>query len=76
MIEIRQAWPNGPLRRFATDRPNPRWIPLDGGGYASNYVCAACRKDVSGVHHTPDGWLCGECRRNRKCNVQQSKVTA
>ena len=76
-IQIRQMWTGGPLRRFATDRPNPQWIPLDSGGYASNYVCAECRKDVKGVHRTPpDGWKCGECRRNGQINPSRGKATA
>ena len=74
LIEIRQMWPGGPLRRFSEKRPGPQWILLDGGGYANNYVCAQCRKDVKGVHRTPDGWLCGECRRNAQINPQQGKT--
>jgi hypothetical protein len=74
MIQIREMWPSGPLRRFATERPNPRWVPLASGGYASSYVCAECRKDVAGVHDTGDGWMCQSCRKNRKCNAQESKT--
>ncbi len=76
MIQVREMWQSGPLRRFSTERPSPQWIPLAGGGYASNYVRAGCRKDVKGVHQTPDGWWCGECRRNSQINPQQGKATA
>jgi DNA-directed RNA polymerase subunit RPC12/RpoP len=74
-MEIRQVWPGGPFRNYAVNRPNPRWIPY-GDGFVSSYVCAACRKDVKGVHQTQDGWMCGECRSSAKCNSRESKKAA
>ncbi len=52
------------MRQYASSRPSNNWLPSDSGGYFGSFVCAACRKPVKGVYHTPEGWNCGGCRSN------------
>jgi len=66
MIEIREAWPGGPLRQFAKDRPNPGWgIPHASGGYAGSYVCRVCLKTAKGGVYTSSG-VCESCHRESR----------
>lgn len=75
--EVKQMWNGGPLRQFAPDtRPASNWIPLDTGGYAGSHVCAACKKVTSGVYETENGWQCGTCRANAKCQRSGDKAAA
>ena len=60
--EIRCMWTGGPLRRWSPLRISNSWIPYDGGGFVSSYVCAQCHLDAVGVYRTAAGWFCATCR--------------
>ena len=73
MIEIRRMWPGGPLREFATERPNSSWgTPYQSNtlaGFAGRYVCESCLKpspmgvyQVTAAQNRGSSWLCAACR--------------
>jgi HNH endonuclease len=55
---IKQMWNQGPLRRWSST-PVAGWIPYATGGYVGSYVCACCKRNVSGVYEPT--WNCAAC---------------